>query len=70
MTLAVTACLREIRVQKGISQNQLSQLSGISRTGLGHIESGNVIPSFANVLRITRVLGMSIEEVMRLVEKG
>ena len=44
MTLAVTAYLREIRVHKGISQNQLSQLSGISRTGLGHIESGNVLP--------------------------
>ena len=66
--MAVTSYLRELRVSKGISQNQLSQLSGISRTGLSHIESGNVLPSLANVIRISRALGVTVVEVMRSVD--
>lgn len=37
---------------------QLSELAGISRSGLRHIESGNVQPSLVNVLRIARALGI------------
>jgi transcriptional regulator with XRE-family HTH domain len=70
MTLAVTSYLRELRIRKGVSQNQLSQLSGISRSGLGHIESGNVLPSFANILRISGALEITIEEVLSAVEIG
>lgn len=65
--MAVTSHLRAVRVEKGISQNQLSQMSGISRTGLGHIESGGVLPSFANVLRISRALEVSVEQIMRAI---
>lgn len=67
MTLEVTSFLRELRIKKGISQNQLSHMAGISRTGLGHIESGNALPSFANVLRISNALGITMEELMRVV---
>lgn len=63
--MAATAFLRELRVTKGISQNMLAQMSGLSRTGLGHIESGSVLPSFANVLRISKALGVTITEMMR-----
>lgn len=66
----MTAYMRDLRIKKGVSQNQLSQISGISRTGLGHIESGNVLPSFANVLRISGALNISIKEVMEAVEHG
>ncbi len=68
--MAVTSHLRAVRAERGISQNQLSQMSGISRTGLGHIESGSVLPSFANVLRIAKALQVSIEEIMEAIGEG
>jgi len=70
ITLTVTSYLRGVRITKGVSQNQLSQLSGISRTGLGHIESGSVPPSFANVLRIAKALEVSVEDVMKAIGEG
>jgi transcriptional regulator with XRE-family HTH domain len=57
-----------LRIAKEISQNQLAQMAGISRTGLGDIESGNALPSFANVVRISKALGVTIEELMRAIE--
>lgn len=64
-TAAVVAKLRDLRLEQGISQNQLSQLAGMSRTGLRHIESGSVLPSFANVVRLARALNAPLEELTR-----
>jgi ribosome-binding protein aMBF1 (putative translation factor) len=68
ITALVVAYLRDARVKSGISQNQLSQLAGISRTGLRHIESGDVLPSFANVLRLARALKISMRELLRCID--
>jgi transcriptional regulator with XRE-family HTH domain len=68
VTIAITAYLRDLRVQRQISQNYLAQLAGISRTGLSHIESGEVLPSFANVLRISRALGVTVAELLEMVD--
>jgi transcriptional regulator with XRE-family HTH domain len=68
VTVAITAYLRDIRLQQQISQNYLAQLAGISRTGLSHIESGEVLPSFANVLRISKALGVTVAELLEEVE--
>lgn len=64
-TAAVVAKLRDLRLERGISQNQLSQMAGMSRTGLRHIESGGVLPSFANVVRLARALNAPLVELMR-----
>ena len=64
LTAAIVRRLRDVRVEKGISQNHLSQLAGISRTGLRHIESGSVSPSLVNVVRLARALDLSLEELV------
>jgi transcriptional regulator with XRE-family HTH domain len=68
ITALVVACLRDARVRSGISQNQLSQMAGISRSGLRHIEAGDVLPSFANVVRIAMALKVPMKELLRCME--
>lgn len=65
----IVAKLRDLRIERGISQNHLSQLAGISRTGLRHIESGSVSPSLVNVLRLAKALDLSLEDLMNLREE-
>jgi XRE family transcriptional regulator, regulator of sulfur utilization len=65
ITAAVVSKLRALRIERGISQNQLSQMAGMSRSGLRHIESGVVLPSFANVLRLTSALNVPVAELLR-----
>ena len=68
ITAAVVARLRELRIEKGVSQNQLSQIAGLSRTGLRHIEAGEVQPSFANVVRLAQALELPLNELIRGLE--
>ena len=69
LTATVVAKLRDLRVERGISQNHLSQLAGISRTGLRHIESGSVSPSLVNVLRLAKAMDLSLEDLMNCRDK-
>jgi transcriptional regulator with XRE-family HTH domain len=50
--------VREIRVQKGLSQEALARLAGIDRTYIGGIERGERNAGIKNVWRIADALGI------------
>lgn len=58
MSLAATLAAR--RKTLGISQNDLSEMSGVSLATIKNIERGVGNPSFETVERILSVLGMEI----------
>ena len=58
MFLAATLAAR--RKTLGISQNDLSEMSGVSLATIKNIERGVGNPSFETVERILSVLGMEI----------
>jgi DNA-binding XRE family transcriptional regulator len=62
LSLSVMRRLREIRIGKRISQSGLSQIAGLSRTGLRHIEAGTVHPTLPNVIRIANALEVPLHE--------
>ncbi len=57
---AVVSRLVEVRVKKRISQNRLSELTGLSRSGIRHLESGETNPTFYSLLKIAKALNVKI----------
>jgi putative transcriptional regulator len=54
--------LRTIRISKGLTQEELAKLAGISRSTYVHIEHGNH-PSLRSAMRIAKVLKHKVEEI-------
>ena len=56
--------LREERERQGISQQKLSELAGISRTGLRHIESLETSPTLYSVLKLAKALDIDPSDLL------
>lgn len=54
--------LRKMRLEKGISQENLSMDSGYYRTYVGKIEQGKYSPSTHTIWRLAHTLGMNLEQ--------
>lgn len=57
--------VREIRLQKGLSQEGLARLAKIDRTYIGGIERGERNPGIKNVYRIAAALGIPASDLFR-----
>ena len=55
--------IEEIRNAKGIRQDELAKLMGVSRQTISSLENGRYNPSIMLAYRISRYFGMTIEEV-------
>lgn len=51
--------LRDLRVQRGLSQEQLAAKAKMHRNYIGGVERGEKSPTFKSVARILAVLGVS-----------
>jgi transcriptional regulator with XRE-family HTH domain len=63
---AVVARLREIREERGISQYRLSKETGLSASGIRHMENGRVNPTLYFLLRICAFLGVDLADLLRV----
>jgi transcriptional regulator with XRE-family HTH domain len=57
--------IRELRHEKGWSQEYLAEEAGIHRTYLGSIETARRNPSLRNLIRIARALGVEMVNLFR-----
>ncbi|MBS0225741.1 MAG: helix-turn-helix transcriptional regulator [Proteobacteria bacterium] len=62
------ARLKEAREKRGLTQAGLSKEAGLPSTTISHFESGSRKPSFDNLRRLTKVLGVSTDYLMGLVD--
>jgi transcriptional regulator with XRE-family HTH domain len=58
-----------LRAGKGLSQDQLAALLLVSRQAISAWETGKAAPSIDNVIELSRVFGVSFEEILCLDEK-
>ncbi len=56
--------LRQAREKRGLTQADLSKEAGLPSTTISHFESGSRKPSFDNLRRLTKVLGVSTDYLM------
>lgn len=54
--------IREIRKQKGITQQQLAEKIGVSLSVISRYESGTITPPSERLAKLAEVLGVSVEE--------
>lgn len=58
-----------LRVQKGLTQEQLSGLAGIARSHLAALESGEKIPRADTLWRIAEALSVLPSRLIQMAEK-
>ncbi len=58
----ITFFIREIREKKGLSQDELAKLSGISASHIGYIENGERQPTLLVMCKLADALKVSINE--------
>ncbi|MGO2357051.1 MAG: helix-turn-helix transcriptional regulator [Mesonia sp.] len=58
--------VKAIRRTKELTQEELAQLLGVSRQTIISIESSRYVPSTVLSLKISKFLGMSVEELFEL----
>lgn len=60
--------IRDVRLEKGLSQEVLSGLAGIARTHLTMIENGTMHPTIETLSKIAQALGMRTSELLSMME--
>jgi putative transcriptional regulator len=58
--------LRVARAEKGLSQEQLAELAGVTRQTISSIETGQYVPSALLAFVLARRLGKGVEELFNL----
>lgn len=66
---AFAKVLRRLRIQCGLSQEELGAEAGLHRTYVSQLERGLKSPSLRTVQRIAEALDISVSELMSLVEQ-
>jgi transcriptional regulator with XRE-family HTH domain len=61
--------IRELRLEKGISQERMALDANIDRTYVGHIESGSRNVSIEIVEKLASFFQMPMSELFKLVEE-
>jgi len=57
--------IREIRIEKGITQVQLAHSIGKDQQSIQRLEAGNINPSYYYLCEIAEGLKISIEEIIK-----
>jgi transcriptional regulator with XRE-family HTH domain len=66
--LALGNALRELRVERGLSQEELAYRAGLHRNYVGACERGEINLSFRVLLQFTAGLGVELSEIVRQYE--
>lgn len=64
LSTSIAANLKRLRLARQISQQRLSELSGVPRPTLAHLESGAANPTLAVVLKVSEALRVRLEELL------
>ena len=62
----VRSRLREIRLMRGLTQQALAQMAGLTRQTIGSVEAGDSGPSIEVGLRLAKVLGVPLGDLFSL----
>jgi putative transcriptional regulator len=61
--------LRELREERGLTQERLAELVGLSRQSIISLERGRFLPSVETALRLSAALDVPLESIFWLKDK-
>ena len=61
--------IKELRLDKGISQEELAHRSGLSRTGMGFLETGKRWPRLDTLMSVANGLEITVDELLKGLHK-
>lgn len=64
--MKLTNQLKEIRTDRGLTQEALAQMAGVTRQTIIAIEKGKFVPSVKLALELAGALGQSLESIFWL----
>ena len=64
MARAITFQIKELLQEKGVSQKELSKLTGITESAISHYVNGTRVPRGTNLIKIAKVLGTTVENLL------
>jgi transcriptional regulator with XRE-family HTH domain len=68
--LALAKRIKELRLESGISQEELAHRSGLSRTGMGFLETGKRWPRLDSLMKVADGLNITVDELLKGVHKA
>ena len=66
---ALASRIKELRDQKGISQEELAHRAGLSRTGMGFVETGKRWPRLDTLMKVAQGLNVTVDELLKGLHK-
>lgn len=67
--LALANRIKKLRLDQGISQEELAHRSGLSRTGMGFLETGKRWPRLDTLMKVADGLNISVDELLKGLHK-
>jgi transcriptional regulator with XRE-family HTH domain len=67
-TVSIGEFIRDVRKAKKISQQELANRTGVSRTTIARFESGTRKPFFVTAVRLARALDFSLDDLAKVVK--
>lgn len=61
--------IKQLRQKLGMTQEELSELSGVSRVSIGNYERGDREPTVSIAIAIAEVLGVTLEELLCVIHE-
>ena len=69
MVVMIGERLRELRLKRGLSQDELARRANVTQGLIWQIEAGRRTPSLRTLLRLAEALSVSPEELLPVVSK-
>jgi transcriptional regulator with XRE-family HTH domain len=66
---ALAIRIKELRDKKGISQEELAHRAGLSRTGMGFVETGKRWPRLDTLMKVAQGLSVTVDELLKGLHK-
>jgi transcriptional regulator with XRE-family HTH domain len=66
---ALSKRIKDLRLARGISQEELAHRSGLSRTGMGLLETGKRWPRLDTLVSVAEGLNITVDELLKGVHK-
>lgn len=57
--------IKEIRIERGLTQEQLAALSSVPRICISRYESGKYYPSMQNAVKLARALSVPVDALLQ-----